>query len=79
MIKEFETNLKCAGMCTVPDFWFYQDFYNGPPAQSCLSSMKNELDKVSGAMGYSYAVMAIATLLQLFSLCGICRAKDACF
>ena len=41
--------------------------------------MKNELDLVSGALGYSYAAMAIFTLLQLLTLCGICKASDACF
>jgi hypothetical protein len=79
MIKDLEQNLKCAGMCEIPHFWFYQEFFNGPPTQSCLSSMKNELDKVSGALGYSYTAMALSTILQIFSLCGICKAKDACF
>ena len=41
--------------------------------------MKRQFDKVDGFLGYSFASMALCTLLQLFSLCGLCRSKDKCF
>lgn len=40
-IKDFEDNLKCAGICQAPDFWFYREFYVGPPEQNCLVSIKS--------------------------------------
>lgn len=30
-IKDFEDNLNCAGFCEKPDFWFYKDYFVGPP------------------------------------------------
>jgi hypothetical protein len=62
-IQDFENNLKCAGMCKVPDFWFYQDFFNGPPVNNCLTSLKEEFDKADGLLGYSFVAMAGAILL----------------
>jgi hypothetical protein len=62
-IQDFEKNLNCAGMCKTPDFWFYKDFFVGPPKDSCLISMKDEFDKADGLLGYSFVAMAVAVLL----------------
>ena len=77
-IQDFETNLKCAGICQRPTFWFYQDFFNGPPTSNCLTSFKNEFDKADGLLGYAFVAMGGAILLQLFSVCGLCCNRDRC-
>ena len=62
-IQDFEQKLNCAGFCQTPDFWFYLDFFNGPPQQNCLTAMKNEFDKVDGALGYSFLGMGLFLFL----------------
>jgi hypothetical protein len=62
-IQDFEKNLDCAGMCKTPDFWFYKDFFLGPPKDNCLTSLKNEFDKADGLLGYSFMAMALSILL----------------
>lgn len=75
-IQDFENNLNCAGMCQTPDFWFYKEFFVGPPKDSCLTSIKKEFDKADGLLGYSFIAMAAAILLQLFSTCGLCCNRE---
>ena len=40
MIKDFEDSMQCLGFCYTPKFWFYRNFYTGPPKQNCLSAMR---------------------------------------
>ena len=38
--------------------------------------MKNEFDKVDGALGYSFLGMGLFLFLQLMTTCGLCCNKD---
>lgn len=79
LIKDFEINMNCIGICETPKFWFFRDYQVGPPSMNCVTSIKNEIDESKGALGYIMAISCGLTLLLLFSLCGICRSKDYCF
>jgi len=79
LIKDFEENLKCVGFCHTPRFWFFKNFYEGPPKKNCISSLKDQFKKADGFLGYSFICMASFSLLQLLSICGICKSTDKCF
>ena len=71
--------MSCLGFCHTPKFWFYREFFEGPPSQNCLNAMRNQLKRTQGVLGYSYMGMATLTFLALSSMCGICRSKDRAF
>lgn len=79
IIKDFEVNMDCIGICKTPKFWFFKEYSAGPPSSSCVTSIKKELDDSKGALGYTMLITCGLTLLLLFSLCGICKSKDYCF
>lgn len=79
LIKDFELNMNCIGVCQTPKFWFFKEYYAGPPASNCISSIKSEIDDSKGALGYLMLITCGLTLFLLFSLCGICKSKDYSF
>jgi hypothetical protein len=79
IIKDFEQNMNCVGMCRKPRFWFFKEYFEGPPTMTCITSIKQELAEVNGALGYTVCAIAGLNLLLLFTICGICRSKDWCF
>ena len=72
IIKDFEYILKGGNRRL-------KDLIQGPPNQNCISSLKEELDEADGFLGYCFSLCAMFILLQLSSLCGICKSKDRCF
>ena len=79
MFKDLEENLKCAGFCHLPDFWFHRSYYEGRPSKTCLNSLYDQLDEIDSYLGFSFLTMALFNLFQLFSICGICKSKDRSF
>jgi hypothetical protein len=79
LIKDMEMKLNCARICRTPRFWFYKPYYGYAPEERCLTQMK-ELDEESNHVIFiTVATISALGLLQLFTLCGICRSKDRCF
>jgi hypothetical protein len=66
-------------MCRAPRFWFFKEYFYGPPTMSCTTSIKYELDEVKGALGYMVTIISALILLILFTVCGICKSKDFSF
>jgi hypothetical protein len=78
-IQDLESELTCIGFCEKPRFWFFRDFYEGPPVQNCITAFKDHFRKLDSQLGYSFLLMGVTTMLTLFSMCGICRSTDMCF
>ena len=78
LIKDFEKNLECLGICDTPRFWFFEKYYEGPPSSTCITEFKQEMDSLDGFIGYTMLTMTVLVLFQLLSLCGICRSSDRC-
>lgn len=69
----------CQGICEKSNFWFFKNFYEGNPKETCMKAITDEFKDSRGYLGYSIGLMSLLSLLILFSLCGICRSKDRCF
>lgn len=63
LVHYLEDSLQCSGICETPRFWFFLDFFNGPPKQNCLSSLKHELNKADGLLGWCFVAMSLVFLL----------------
>lgn len=63
MIKDFESNLNCVGFCYTPRFWFFNDFFEGPPQKNCLKSIREQFRNADGYLGYSLMASALFSLL----------------
>ena len=68
--------MQCLGTCNIPTFWFFQNFYQGPPQQNCVTSLTNNIKNQSGLVGFLFGAMSLFALLQLFTMCGLCKSKD---
>ena len=71
--------MDCIGVCQTPRFWFFKEYYDGPPKMNCVTSIKKELAEVNGVLGYTTTAISVFTLLLIFTICGICKSKDYCF
>lgn len=69
MMKAFEVNLNCQGICTPSHFWWFRSIETGPPKQGCLLGIKREFNNTSGVAAI---VMIVAVCVAICLCCCTC-------
>ncbi len=78
-ISNMENRLSCQGFCRNSRFWIQKTFYRSYPERVCLQSYKDIIDDSDQIFYFSIASLALLSVLQLASVCGICRSTDKVF
>ena len=76
LMKQFEEDFSCSGMCEHATFWASKSIELGPPKQACIYRLKDSFDEDMVLLGWSIVATGIMTLLVFCCHCGLYIKKE---
>ena len=76
LIKYFEENCECSGLCRPPLFYLTVPVTKGPPKNGCAYFIMEAIDEMLGNLALTFFASAIIFFLMVFIICPICCLDD---
>ena len=67
LVKFFENNHDCAGICQPSLFYFSRDISEGLPKQSCLEPIQESIGTITTDLGWAVLSISLTSFMMLLS------------